>query len=120
MAEIEVQTFSRDDIRTAVLDSKGDTELVSFRGVQIEIRSPALEDLVQYRNASEDDTVMARAIVQNCWVPGTQERVFDETDIPAIMKLKLNADMRRLNKTLTRILGADDLDEKVSDATKSD
>lgn len=111
-------SYSRDDIRTAILDSKGESELIPFGKVMVEVRTPALEDLLQYRNAEGDDTIMARAIVNNCWVPGTEDRVFEEADIAAIMKLKFNADMRRLNKAVTEVLAGDDtIQKKVEDTS---
>lgn len=112
--------FDRDTIRTAILDSKGTVEVVDCFGVKVEIRTPALEDLLQYRDASEDPKIMARAIANNCWVPGTEERVFDDADIDSIMKLKFTPDMKKLNRAVTKILGGDEaIQEAVEDDTKS-
>lgn len=111
----------RDAIRTAILDSKGTVEVIEVFGVKVEIRTPSLEDLLQYRNATEDSNIMARAIVNNCWVPGTDDHVFDEADIPQIMKLKFSPDMKKLNATINKILGGDEeIQKKVEDNTKSD
>ena len=113
--------FSRDDIRTAILNSPGEDELVEAFGVQIEVRTPCLEDLLQYRDAQEDDYAMARAIINNCYVPGTaDERVFDDTDTEVLMKTKFSKDMKKLNQAVMRALGADDtLLKQIEDNTKS-
>jgi hypothetical protein len=118
----QAKVFSRDDIRNAILDlgSKGESEVIHVFGVDVEIRTPSLEDLLQYRDAEKDDTIMARAIANNCYVPGTEERVFEDADLPSIMKLKFTKDMRRLNKAVTDVLGGDEVIAKaVEDDTKS-
>lgn len=115
------ETFTRDQIRSAVLDAPDEPEIVDFRGVKIEVRAPALEDLLQYRDAQGDDTIMARAIVNNCYVPRTGEKVFDQADIPALMKAKFSKDMRNLNAAVTRVLGGDEqISQAVDNQTKSD
>lgn len=119
MADAE-QKFSRDDIRAEILNSKGEVRLVPFGKVQVEIRTPDLEDLLQYRNMEDDDLAMARAIINNVYVPGTDERVFDNTDAEVLMKAKFTKDMKALNKAIMEVLGADDLLVKaVEDDTKS-
>ena len=119
--EDKPQTFTRDQIRSAVLDAPDEPEIVDYRGVKIEVRCPALEDLLQYRNAQDDDTIMARAIVNNCYVPGSNEKVFEEADIPSLMKAKFSKDMRRLNAAVTRVLGGDEeIQQAVDNTTKRD
>jgi hypothetical protein len=111
---------TRDELRSAFLDAPIESELIDYRGFQIELRPQELGDLLQYREASNDDTIMARAIIAHCWVPGTNERIFDDADIPQIMKVKMTADMRRLTTKITKMLGGDDiLQQAIEDNTKS-
>lgn len=115
------KTFSRDDIRTAILDAKGESEKLEVFGVQVEVRSPALEDLLKYRDTQGDDTIMARAIANNVYVPDTDQLVFDEADIPGLMKAKFTTDMKTLNAAVTRVLGGDEqIQLAVDSQTKSD
>lgn len=112
-------TPTRDDIRTAILDSKGESRFVDFRGVQVELRAPELETLLQYRQG-DNEIALIKALVENTWVPGTEERVFDDTDIPAIMKLKLTTDMKRMIKAIAEIMGDDEsMNKAIEDNTKS-
>lgn len=114
-------TFTRDQIRSAILSAPSEDEILNVFGVQVEIRAPALEDLMQYRDSANDDFVMARAIVNNTYVPKSDERVFDNADIPELMKAKFSKDMRTLNAAITRVLGGDDkILEAVDTETKSD
>lgn len=103
----ELKKFTRDQIRTAILNSEGENQILDVFGVQIELRSPSLEDLLQYRDASTDDTIMGRTIANNCWVPGTNERVFDDADVDSLMQLKFSGDMRKLTRAINNMLGDD-------------
>ena len=117
----EKKEFSRDQIRSAILNAPGDTETIDVFGIQVEIRSPKLEELLQYRGAEEDKAIMARAIVNNVYVPGSEQRVFDDADIPELMKTQFSKDMRKLSTAVTRVLGGDEqLLAAVDNDTKSD
>ena len=110
----------RDKIRTAVLDSKAEGEVVLVFGVQIEVRPPILGELMQYRDFQNDDTLLARAIVKNCYVPGTLEREFDDTDIEVINGRQFSSDLKRLNKAIQNALGDDSsIVAAIEDDTKS-
>ena len=120
-AVAEKKEFSRDQIRSAILSAPGDDELLDVFGVQVEIRSPNLEDLLQYRGAEADEAIMARAIVNNVYVPGSEQRVFDDADIPELMKTRFSKDMRKLSTAVTRVLGGDEqMLAAVDNDTKSD
>ena len=117
--ESPARKFSRDQIREAILNAPDESEVIDVFGVQVEIRAPDLEGLLQYRDAEKDDFALARAITGNCYVPGTQELVFEPADVEALMKVKYSKDMQRLTKTINRVLGAEGLDKEVNDHTKS-
>lgn len=110
----------RDAIREAVLNDEAASEIVSYSGFDIEIKYPSLADLLMYRDAQNDDNIMARAIINNCYVPGTDTRVFEDADVELLMQKKFTPDMRRLNKAINKILGGDEeLVQEVKDGTKS-
>jgi hypothetical protein len=110
----------RDSIRESVLNSEAESEIVHAFGHDIEIKYPSLQDLLAYRNADQDDSIMGRAIVNNCYVPGTDQRVFEVADVDVLMTKKFTPDMRKLNAAINRILGGDEaLQKEVEDNTKS-
>lgn len=112
---------TRDDLRAALLDSKGESEIVEAFGMKYEVRAPELCDLMQYRDWKTDETILARAIVNNVYDPNTGERVFEETDIPVLMKTAFSKDMKKLNAAVQKVLGGDEqLLDAVDDQTKSD
>jgi hypothetical protein len=111
---------SRDAIRAAILNAGHEDDIVSVYGMQVAVRTPCLEDLLQYRESQNDDFAMARAIANNVYMPGTDDRVFTEGDVEALMQAKFTPDMRRLNQAVMKVLGATEtLEKKVGDDTKS-
>lgn len=112
--------LTRDDIRSAILTAPADVDKVDCFGIKVEVRAPDLETLTQYRDFKTDDTVLARAIINNVYVPDTEERVFDEADIDGLMKSKFGKDMRKLVAAVNRVLGGDEqILQEVDKQTKS-
>jgi hypothetical protein len=118
--EVENTSSLRDKIRGAILSAPTSDETLEVFGVEVEIRSPDLEGLLQYRDAANDDNIMARSIVNNVFVPGTGEQVFSDADIPELMKTKFSPDMKKLTAAINRVLGGDEQVLKaVDDDSKS-
>lgn len=114
------QRPSRLRIREAVLNSQVANEIVEAFGERIEIRYPSLQDLLQYRDAQNDDFIMARAIINNCYDPESGERIFEDADAEVLMQQKFTPDMRKLNASINKILGGDEtIVKSVEDNTKS-
>jgi hypothetical protein len=119
--EVENTSSLRDKIRGAILSAPTSDEILEVFGVEVEIKAPDLEGLLQYRDAQNDDNIMARSIVNNVFIPGTNEQVFSEADIPELMKTKFSPDMKKLTKAINRVLGGDDeVLKAVDDNTKRD
>lgn len=110
----------RDAIRAAVMNSSSDDEIVTAFGVQIAVRPPELRELVQYQDFAQDEHMIARAIVNNCYVPGTNEKVFEETDVEVLSSQRFSTDMRKLNQVINKVLGGNEsLGREIEDDTKS-
>lgn len=78
----------RDELRTAILgvSYKPTTREVTLCGQTIELRPLKLR-----QNTGDDTTdtgvIMARSLILMAYVPGTEERVFEEGDQEAILNL---------------------------------
>jgi hypothetical protein len=106
--EVGTTKLDRDTIRQAILDSKPEVNIIDVFGVKVEIKAPDLEGLLQYRGAQVDDTIMARSIVDHCYVPETEEKVFDEADVAVLMKQKMTPDMKKLIGAINKSMGGDE------------
>lgn len=110
----------RDRIRNAVLDSSADDILVEVFGTRIAIRPPEMKELIQYRDWQDDEYLMARAIINNCYVPDSNDKVFEEADLEVLGTLRFSADMKKLTAAINKVLGDDSaLTKAIEDNTKS-
>jgi hypothetical protein len=81
-------------IREATVGAKKrfSSEIVEFNGVKIEVRQLSLIDRRDYMTRSIDRKtnqadmlkLQVYSVIASCYVPGTDEKVFDETDYNGI------------------------------------
>ena len=113
----------RVSLRNQILTTKVTSQNVLFNGAEIEVRQPDLGAILDIRQESQQNEAEAqiRMIMMYCYVPGTDERLFEDGDEEVIKKLPFNADMRRLVRTLQSLVGMTEEEMKVAleEATKS-
>lgn len=112
---------TRDEIRAKIFSAKPKFELVEdFYGTDIELRQPDLETALQARNAEENEHVFTM-LLDYAYVPGTNEKVFEEADVEAIRALPFGPEMANLLGKVNKLLGIDGeaIAEMLKDATKS-
>jgi hypothetical protein len=86
----------RDKIRTATLGAKKrySSEIVDFNDVQIEVRQLSIADRNDYMTKALDATgknadilkLQINSVIVSSYVPGTDEKVFEDTDYEVISK----------------------------------
>lgn len=109
---------SRDDIRKAVLDSKPKSQIVNVFGQDIEIRQQRVQAL--FSSFGGDDTknkarAFAELIIESCYVPGTDEKVFSAEDVDVLTQLPFGSDLMKLQAAINELMGLDiDLQRKNS------
>lgn len=111
----------RDELRGTVLSSKQfEHKTVSFRGGIVEVRQPSLGFILETQKLAENDTHVAvtHAIINCCYVPDTNELLFEEGDKQAILNFPFDADLLALQKAITALTGIDiEGEEKNSEET---
>lgn len=113
--------LTRDEIRAKVLGAKPLVKVVeNFFGVTVELRQPDLGTILNAREEDQSNQV-TRMLTQFTFVPGTEEKVFEDADADALIKLPFGEQMQRFIDAMNEILGVDakKLEEAVKDATKS-
>lgn len=91
----------------------------TFFGEKMEVRQPTLIQIHKMgKFASSDKPGVARAIIEYCYVPGTNEKVFEDTDLDQIASLPTGQWLNDFNTILEKLTGQDIKEaEKNSDAT---
>lgn len=94
-------------------------EVINFFGVQIEIRQSSIRNIID--QASEPDNafeekrhVTIEVLLNNTFVPGTDDRVFEEADVDSLMSLPFGEDFSRVVDVYNRLSGVKVAEEKKS------
>lgn len=105
-------TPTREDIRTKMLAHKGQSKIITAYGMEIELRSPSVKQLIEATSSREgesreDATARASvmAIIAHCYVPGTSSRVFSDADAEALMSLPMDGEYRNLQESISELMG---------------
>lgn len=116
---------SRDQVRAAIFSAKGQQRVIPFLGgTQIELRAPDLGSVLDARQAMMDNPkeASAQTLVRYTYVPGTNERVFEDTDVDSILALPFGPELKGAFDAINDILGigsADQNKQRLDDHTKS-
>jgi hypothetical protein len=108
----ETTHMSKDDIRSKIFSHKSATKIINVYGIDIELRSPTVRQLVEATSAregeSKEDTTSrasVMAIVAHCYVPGTDSKIFSEADAEALMALPMDTNYRALQEAISDLMG---------------
>lgn len=119
---------TRDSLRTAILSnvkSKFKSKPVRFHGVDIDVRQPSLEEVLSLTDDNNPDesrtTRIIKGMVRQCFVPGTEEKVFEEGDIPVLASMPFDSNFKRLSDVMDELSSIDvEEQEKNSETALND
>ena len=100
---------TRDSILQGIF-SKGSRfkrKRIKFMGEEIDIRQPTLSQIMDVTdNMSDQDRVIA-TLIEYAYVPGTDEKVFDETHKEMLMGLPFNDDFTEVSNAVVELSTSD-------------
>lgn len=100
----QVNNPDRDSIRAAVFGIKQRTKIVVVAGVKVELRQPCVADiLVNSDEGTERRQTIVRMLVDYCFVPGTDIKVFEREDAEAILAIPFGKDWQELNSAINEL-----------------
>ena len=80
--------MSRDQLRSKIFSEKPKVLLIDLDdGQQVEVRQPTVGALLDVVGIEDLKTRMARMLITSCYVPGTNERLFEDADQDSLMQL---------------------------------
>lgn len=85
-----------------------------FHDVQLEWRQPPIESIqrTEDREERENRNFMVQMMIDNSYIPGTDELVFSDADYEDIQKMPLNGEFRKVIAKIASAIGLD-VDDKV-------
>ena len=109
--------LTRDELRAALIGKKhkGNTELVTLFGVEIELRQPTLATILEARGEDDEKTRTTDVFINYSYVPGTDEKVFEDTDRETILNWPFNEDLIEVQVVIAKLTGVDlaDIEEEI-------
>lgn len=114
----------RDQIRAATLGQTAEfkKEIVKYNGVDVEIRQPSNKSrkAIMAKSMTEDGKVdfadfMAYAVIENTYVPDTDELVFEATDYDVMLSKPTGGFMDRFGTTTSELMNVEEGEEGKND-----
>lgn len=103
----------RDRIRAATLKSRlPKSKQIMFFGELIEIRQPRLADVMKAQDADSREDGVIHTLINNAYVPGTNDRVYEDADIETLKQLPFGGDFVAVAEALQELTSVNFLDGK--------
>ncbi len=97
---------SRDELRAKIFTSKPISSLiVDFFGGKIELKQPTLRAILDAQSEDSDQKGVASMLVRFCYVPGTNERVFEDTDMDTLLDMPFGPEMIAVQEAISKLTG---------------
>jgi hypothetical protein len=110
---------SRDSIRSRLFASKKfGKKQVSFFGEMLELRQPALGDVLAIQNNDDRQAAVIDTLVRYAYIPDTDTKLFEEGDAPALLAMPFGKDFLGVSEALTELTDVNFL--KPGDSSKVD
>jgi hypothetical protein len=111
----------RDKLRAKVLATRTPTtKIIKFFGENIEIRQPNLAAILEARDSTERESALINILMMYAYVPGTDEKIFEEADKDSLLALPFGGDFVALTEAMQELTNVNFLDrEPISGTTES-
>lgn len=95
---------TRDAIRAKVFAYKPLKKVViNIFGADIELRQPTLGSIMDARDAENTNAGVIDTLIQYAYIPGTDEKVFEDTDAEAFKQLPADTWIQTVADALTKL-----------------
>src|SRR5690349_13839844 len=94
----------RDEIRAAIFSGKNiRKERISLFGTEIEVRQPTLGEMLDFQSMEDRKNAIARLLITYSYVPNTDIKVFEDTDMESLLALPFGAELVEVNNAIERL-----------------
>jgi len=109
MADSTQNPMTRDQIRAALIGKKHapKREAVTLFGVAVELQQPTLASILDARDDADEKTRTADVFIRYAYVPGTDERVFEDGDRDVILNWPFNEELIQVQRVIAKLTGVD-------------
>jgi hypothetical protein len=109
MNDQAVLPLTRDQIRQKLVGDTPAAKRIPLHifDCDIELKQPDLKSILKARDESDPAKRSAEMIIQYAVMPGTDENVFEDSDLTMILRWPFGEDMVRLNEAISELTGVD-------------
>ncbi len=103
----EARQQSREEVRASIFaKNKFKRVALTLWGVKVEFQQPTL-DRVLNNVASEDSSLLLQLLIDQTFVPGSQEKVFDKADIESLKAMPFDAELNQISQVISDLTGGE-------------
>ena len=105
----------RDTIRAKIFETRELKKIeLEFFGTKIEMRQMKLADILKAQSTEDRESAIIDMLVEYCYVPGTDEKVFEAADADSLKELPFDSNFQRASKAMEELTEVNFLDKKSS------
>lgn len=98
------KTLTRDELRAQLFKQhKPKTALVEIYGAIVELHQPTIGEVLDIKDQNDPKKAMMLVLTKYCCVPGTDEIVFEDTDVDMIMKWPMDTWFTNLHAAFEKL-----------------
>lgn len=104
------QPMNRDDIRAKIFANTGKpkSKVITFFDTEVELRQPSVGEIEELQDTVEVNKARTvRTLIRYAYVPGTDEKMFDNADIEGLSQLPWSKGFSTVVKTVAELTGVD-------------
>lgn len=108
----DVITFTRTQLRDGLLGNvpKPKTKTVPLFGMSIELHQPTLRSILDNQGIEDTKQRGTKMIIEYSYIPGTNERIFDDADREMILNWPFTNELIDLQMSIAELTGVDTTD----------
>lgn len=112
--------LTRDEIRSILLGKtpKAKSVEIEVYGVKLSLKQPRFGDIMTAREEQNPAKRAVELITQYAYVPGTEDRVFEDSDMEMILRWPFGEDLVRLQNAIAELTGLN-IEEEEANLRKS-
>lgn len=98
----------RDELRAAIFDSKSKqrkSKEIELFGQKVDIRQPTVGQVSKMANRTDNVSAIVQILIEYAYVPGTDDKVFEDSDRDSLMDMPTGKWLDDLNKAITELTG---------------
>lgn len=101
--------MTRDQLRAELIGKKHKPErqTVVLFGQEVELQQPTLASILEARENADEKTRVADVFIKYAYVPGSEERVFEEGDRDVILNWPFGEELIEVQRVIAKLTGVD-------------